>query len=273
MKYIMTIAFALLVSSSTGFGQCTDADKKKLEEFDKAWGDAAQRGDRAFLENTLADDCSNITPTGVITKAQSIDMQMKQAEANRTNPNAPKTVSDHYVISCSGNSATITHRNVLTTAKEGKSTTQYSRSIHFLEKRNGKWMVVSNVNHMLDDAAMLRYLEAEWNDADMNHDIAWFENNYASDYSGVSSRTGALSNKKEDIEDSKTSKIKMESLELSELNVRVEGDAAVVTGINHVKGRDDKNTAFDRSVRFTDTFIKRSGQWLAWATQGTEINK
>ena len=273
MKYIIIIAIAFFISSASGFGQCTDADKKKLEEFDKAWGEAAQRGDRAFLENALADDCSNITPTGVITKTQIIDNQVKQAEANRTNPNAPKTVSDHYVISCSGNSATITHRNVMTTMNEGKSTTQYSRSIHFLEKRNGKWLVVSNVNHMLDDAAMLRYLEAEWNDADMSHDLAWFENNYASDYSSVSSHNGALSNKKEDIEDSKTSKTKTESLDLSELNVRVEGDAAVVTGVNHVKGRDEKNTAFDSNIRFTDTFIKRNGRWLAWATQGTEIKK
>lgn len=198
---------------------------------------------------------------------------MKQAEANRSNPNAPKTVSDHYVITCSGNSATITHRNSTTEMYEGKQTTTYSRSIHFLEKRNGKWLVVSNVNHMLDDASTLRYLEAEWNDADMNHDVAWFERNYDSEFTGVSSRTGALSHKKEDIEEAKNSKIKMESLVLSDLSVRVEGDAAVVTGVNHVKGRDEKNVAFDRTIRFTDTFIKRDGRWLVWATQGTEIKK
>ena len=52
---------------------------------------------------------------------------------------------------------------------------------------------------------------------------------------------------------------------------RVDGNAAVVTGINHVRGKDDKGVAFDRRTRFTDTFIKRDGRWLVWATQGTLI--
>jgi hypothetical protein len=33
-----------------------------------------------------------------------------------------------------------------------------------------------------------------------------------------------------------------------------------------------KGAAFDRKVRFTDTFVKRDGRWLVWATQGTAIS-
>ncbi len=77
----------------------------------------------------------------------------------------------------------------------------------------------------------------------------------------------------EEIEDVKNTKRTLESLELSDLNVRVEGNTAVVVGVNHVKGRDENGKPVDRRVRFTDTFIKRDGRWLAWATQGTLIQQ
>jgi len=60
-------------------------------------------------------------------------------------------------------------------------------------------------------------------------------------------------------------------MDLSDMNARVEGNTAVVTGINHVKGRDDKGVAFDRRVRFTDVFLKKDGRWQVIATQGTLI--
>ncbi len=55
------------------------------------------------------------------------------------------------------------------------------------------------------------------------------------------------------------------------MNIRVDGNVAVVTGVNHVKGRDEKNQPFDYRLRFTDTFIKRDRRWQVWATQGTRI--
>jgi ketosteroid isomerase-like protein len=65
----------------------------------------------------------------------------------------------------------------------------------------------------------------------------------------------------------------MEWAELSGIRIRVEGNAGVVTGVNHVKGHDDKGAAFDRTVSFTDTFVKRDGRWQVWATEGTEVKK
>jgi len=165
--------------------------------------------------------------------------------------------------------ATITHRNVITTMVDGKEKTTYSRSVHFLEKRSDRWQVVSNAGNPLGDSALLLYMEREWNDAELARDYAWHERNYSDDFSGISSRTGALSTKSEDIASSK--KATVTSANLSDLDVRVEGDSAIVTGINHVMGTDDKG-AFDRKVRFTDTFVKRDGRWLVWATQGTAIS-
>jgi ketosteroid isomerase-like protein len=77
--------------------------------------------------------------------------------------------------------------------------------------------------------------------------------------------------KDDTIADMKKSANTYESLELSDLGVRVEGDVAVVSGVNTVKGKDAQGKAIDRKTRFTDTFIRRDGQWQVWATQGTLI--
>ncbi len=271
MKRIFAISLLIIAAATIALGQCSDADKKKLEEFDRAWGDAGVRGDRAFLQNVFADDYVGIAAAGMVTKAQALDDAVRQAERDRANPNAAKVTHDYYMITCTPNSATITHRNVATEKASGKERTFYTRSIHILERRGDRWQVVSNAGHPLNDGGVLLYMEHEWNDASKRKDVAWFERNYADDASDISSRTGALHRKAEEIASMKTDKMVLESLELSDLDVRVEGNTAIVTGINHVKGRDEQGQPFARRTRFTDTFIKRDGRWQVWATQGTLI--
>lgn len=263
----------IFAASLTAYGQCTDADRKQLEAFDKAWGDAAQKGDRAALATFYADDFMNMSIVGMQSKSQVLDNQIKAAERNRSNPNAPKVTPDFYEISCTQNTATIIHRNVIVSKEGGKEETTYSRSIHFLEKRGGKWQAVSSTGTALDDYAILLYTEQEWNEADKNRDAAWFERNYADDATVISSRTGAITGKKEDVEDAKTSKRTTELAELSNMRVRIEGNMGVVTGMNHVKGKDEKGAPYDRTISFTDTYLKRDGRWLVFATQATEVKK
>ncbi len=269
MKHLFVLSALLLTVSLSAFGQA--GDKKSIEEFDKAWGAAVERGDRAYLTSIYADDCMNMTPAGSLNKTQMIDMLMKQFETNKSNPNAPKNTYDNYEINSTPMTATIMHRTATTTMVDGKPHVSYSQAIHFLEKRSGKWQVVSNASHPLSDAEMLYYLEHEWNDADIHGDVAWFERTYADDATDVSSRTGIVQSKAEVIADVKAQKSKLNSAELSGLHARVDGPVGVVTGINHVKGTDDKGVAFDRTVSFTDTFVKRDGRWMVLATQGTAM--
>ena len=267
------LALVLLVASSrTAFAECSDADKKALETFDKAWGDASVAGDRAFLQNAYADDYAGLGIGGAPTKALTIDNTVRDAERNRANPpTANRIPPDNYIIVCTPNSATITHRNTFISSASGKEETLYSRSVHFLEKRAGRWQVVSSTGNALNDQTVLLYMERDWNDASKRGDVAWFERNYAGDASDVSSRTGVIHTKAEEIASMKGDKTVLESLELSDLNVRVDGNTGVVTGVNHVQGRDAQGKPFDRRTRFTDTFIKRDGRWQVWATQGTTI--
>ena len=269
-KYaVFAAVIALSVFASTLFAQCSDTDKKNLEAFDRAWGDDAERGDRAALMPIYADDYLDVSPAGPTNKMQSIDNAVRAAERNKANPAAvPKVEHDFYIISCTPNSALITHRNVFT---RPNGTKFFTRSVHALEKRNGKWVVVSNAGHPIDDAGMLLYMEREWADADMKKDASWFDRNFADDFTSISARTGAISNKREEIDSMKGVTTDLE--EVSDMNVRIEGNTGIVTGIYRVKGKDEKGAPFDRTSRYTDVYVKRDGRWQVLSTQGTAIQK
>jgi ketosteroid isomerase-like protein len=59
--------------------------------------------------------------------------------------------------------------------------------------------------------------------------------------------------------------------DLSDMKVRVEGNAAVVTGVNHVRLKDPTGKQQDYKHRFTDTFVKRDRRWLIWANESTRM--
>ena len=270
MRRILATALLILSANALAFGQCSEADKQKLMALDKAWSEVGQRGDRAALQNLYADDYMNPAPTGTLNKTQTIEAAVRDAERRKADPRAADQIAhDLYVITCTPNTATITHRNVVTAKADGREQHFYTRSAHFLEKRGGEWKVVSDAGGPLSDEGQLLYMEMEWADADQKGDLAWFERNLAENYSGISSRTGKLLTKADEIADLKNRKDAFTSVTASDMRVRVEGDTGVVTGVYHMKGRDEKGQPIDRRIRYTDVYVKRDGRWLALASQGT----
>ncbi|MEO7539320.1 MAG: nuclear transport factor 2 family protein [Pyrinomonadaceae bacterium] len=269
MKQFVLLIMLMAITAGIAFGQCSAEDKKMFEAYDRSWGTAGETGDKAKLMDIYADDYTGMP--GMLNKMTTIDNTMKAFERNKTNSNRDKTTHEIYRISCTPNSATITHRNTIWSADGpgGKPETFYTRSVHFLEKRGGKWQVVSNAGSGLDDYDVLWYLEQAWNDAAMSSDKKWFEDNYASDFSSISSTSGALTNRVEEL--ASIGKDKITSAETTDMNIRMEGNAAVINGVYHIKGTDEKGAAFDHRMRYTDTWIKRDGRWQAWASQGTLI--
>lgn len=271
MKTVLTL-FLVAATAISVAAECSDADKKALEAFDHGWSTAGQSGDKPKLMTILADDFTGFP--GMIGKTASIDGTMATFERNKANPaGADKSTSDHYRISCTATSATITHRNTVWTpdGTGGKPETFYSRSVHVLEKRGGNWQVVSNAGGGLDDFGVLWYLEQDWNDAVWKKDRAWFEKNYAADFTSISSMTAKVMSRAEDIADTVNDKGTMELVETTGMNIRIDGDHAIVTGTFRTKGKDDKGVAFDRKIRYTDAWIRRDGRWQAWSSQGTTI--
>jgi ketosteroid isomerase-like protein len=122
-----------------------------------------------------------------------------------------------------------------------------------------------------DNGSALIQMEQQWNEALKAHNLAWFEKSLADDFTDISSGNGTLSTKEEDIANLKVDKTVYESLELSNLRARVEGNAGVVTGVNHIKGHDEQGKTFDVRLSFTDTYIRRHGRWQAWASQHTRV--
>ena len=272
MKYILVTLVLIVGMFGAAFGECTSADKAALEAFDREWGMAGEKGDRAALMNMLADEFVGLP--FMVTKTMSIETTMKNFEANKNDPNPDKTTHDHYFINCTPMSATITHRNVIWSAEgpDGKPGTFYTRSVHQLEKRGGKWVAVSNAGGgLMDDYATLWYLEQDWNNAGVTKNKDWMEKTFASDYSSVGSRDGKLYTKAQDIADTMDSKNVQDFAETTDMNIRVDGNAAIITGIFHSKGKNAKGEAYDRRIRFTDSWIKRDGRWQAWSTSGSEI--
>ena len=272
MKQIIGLLLLIAVSISTAAAQCSEADKKSLESFDAAWSKAGLAGDRAALTNILADDY--VAFPGRQGKSSTIDNTMRTFETNKANPaGADKVTYDHYSISCTPVTATITHRNTVSTldGTGGKPETFFTRSVHFLEKRGGRWQVVSNAGNDLDDYATLWYLEQDWNNAIWKRDKAWFETNFAPDFTSVSSTTAKVMSRAEDIAETINDKSTMEMVETTGMNIRIDRNFAIITGTFRVKGKDEKGAAFDRKTRYTDTWIRRDGKWYAWSSQGTNI--
>ncbi len=164
MRSTILLITIILATAFSAAAECSDADKKALAAFDTAWGKAGESGDKTALMSFYADEYVGFP--GMQGKHAAIEATMDTFARNKANPaGADKVTYDHYIVSCTPMTATVTHRNTVWTphGAGGKPETFYTRSVHFLEKRGGNWQVVSNAGN---DARRLRT------------------------YSGISNRTG-----------------------------------------------------------------------------------
>ncbi|MFN2517397.1 MAG: hypothetical protein ABR556_14400, partial [Pyrinomonadaceae bacterium] len=86
MKRILAVSLLMIAAATIAFGQCSDADKQKLEALDRAWSEAGMRGDRAFLQTVYADNYVGLTSAGMLDKTQTINNTIKQFELDKANP-------------------------------------------------------------------------------------------------------------------------------------------------------------------------------------------
>ena len=102
--------------------------------------------------------------------------------------------------------------------------------------------------------------------------LAGTASSYASDVNcGIVMKSVKMGRSAQDIADTMNDKGTVELTETTDMDIRIDGRTAIVTGLYRTKGKDDKGVAYDRKIRFTDTWIKRDGSWQAWATAGTVI--
>ena len=113
----------------------------------------------------------------------------------------------------------------------------------------------------------IKQLERSRQDAFVRGDYARIERETADDYTTING-TGAVSDKPRMMASLASGRTRVLSVALEDLNARVYGDVAVLTGIY----RDVNVTAgVERRVnaRFTRVFARKDGSWLAIAYQQT----
>lgn len=111
-----------------------------------------------------------------------------------------------------------------------------------------------------DDLDDVRRLGREMTVATWTGDAVWFAENLADDYVLITP-SGAISTKQDVIRELSTPGLKMDPYEPTEVEIRVYGDAAVVTGRmlqRFTLGR----VRYANDLRFTEVYVKRKGRWL-----------
>jgi ketosteroid isomerase-like protein len=270
MKKILAVAILIIGAFTCASAQCSDAERQKLVAWDQSVGDAAVRGDRTFLATVYAEDYRGLSPSGVmLTKAQVLDNTMRQYEEDKANPQGAGTAKyDHYDITCTPNTAVISHRTAVTFRRpDGTEQTNYSRSVHVLEKRSGNWVMISNAGHPLNDAANLLYMERDLRDSAVRNDTKLFEQVAMDDYISINPQ-GLVATKAQSIANS--GNMKFESIDTDDVQVEVHGDTGLVTGRAMVKGKMGTQDITGQ-YRYMRVYTKDNGHWRAVSFQVTPI--
>lgn len=112
--------------------------------------------------------------------------------------------------------------------------------------------------------------ERDGNEANVKKDGATLDKLLADDWVGQSDV--GIQTKPQALADVRSADLKIDSITLGDMKVRVFGDTAVVTG------SDDEKSSYkgkDTSGHYlwTDVFVKRQGHWQLVASQATPISK
>jgi hypothetical protein len=106
----------------------------------------------------------------------------------------------------------------------------------------------------------IRRLDNEISVATWSADAVWFEENLADDYALITPG-GAVRTKRDVIRELATPGLKMEPYEPQDVNVRLYGDTAVVTG-RMIQRFTLGGIRHANDVRYTDVYVKRRTKWV-----------
>jgi ketosteroid isomerase-like protein len=113
-------------------------------------------------------------------------------------------------------------------------------------------------------------LEYQWRDAVVANNVNLMDHLMADDYIGISAN-GTVATKTQELDQRKAGTIRIQSLDLSDLKVRVYGDTAVVTSraeLTGVNGQSD----ISGNYRYTRVYNKRLGQWKIVSFEASRIH-
>jgi len=112
-------------------------------------------------------------------------------------------------------------------------------------------------------------IKRQYDQAQLKNDSAWFERMFAEDYMFVLPDSTVI-NKPAFVNDLKSHDLVWETISGKDMQVRVYGDIAVVTGKFFGKGR-IKGKVLDERQYFTSVWIKRQGRWQAVSEHASNL--
>src|SRR5579875_1539598 len=102
-------------------------------------------------------------------------------------------------------------------------------------------------------------LEQEWRNAEVNNNVSEMGKLLADDYIGISAN-GTVQTKSETLDARKAGTVKIQSLNITDLKVRIYGDTAVVTSKAALVGENGESD-ISGNYRYTRVYTKRLGRW------------
>ena len=106
-----------------------------------------------------------------------------------------------------------------------------------------------------------------WNEAIARKDVEILRRLWAADFVAIG-LDGTPSTRDEDLEAISSPYLEIKSLAVDDVDVRVYGDAAVVTGRAQAAGTFE-SADISGAFRFMNVFVRRNGSWVAVASQAT----
>jgi hypothetical protein len=118
-----------------------------------------------------------------------------------------------------------------------------------------------------DTVRQILELERESKEASVHRDPEFSQRNLADDYLAITP-LGLVVTKSDTVAARRSGQLRYDSIDISDLVVRVYGNTAVVTGRADVKGK-DLGEEFNGPYRFTRVWVRRGGRWQAVSYQAT----
>jgi ketosteroid isomerase-like protein len=113
-------------------------------------------------------------------------------------------------------------------------------------------------------------LEMQWRQAQVDNDIAVISNLLADDYVGITAN-GTIETKAQAIALRKAGTIRINTLNLDDLKVRLYGDTAVVTSTADLQGVNGQSDISGK-YRYTRVYNLRLGQWKIVSFEASRIH-
>ena len=264
---LLALLIVAIVLSNCSENKSGNNDEQEIRNLMALYDEAAVKNDVGFFETNLASDYRSANFKGSFENKESILKYMKK-EMEKPTYKMVSLKSDSIQVHIIGDAAVVSGKWLSTTqALNDPNPVMHNdegRYTSILEKRDGKWMIVSEhvsekPHNKTEIEASLKLASESYDKGLMTKDMALFADLFADDYASTG-REGKLTNREEEINQMMSSDLVFLTANTDDKNFRIYRNTAVETGKFSSTGS-YKGKPFSETGRYTTTWIYRDGKW------------